>query len=174
MKNTIRQNLKIAQLQSKWSENRYCQKNHLGIYLDEHLSWNFQINQTKNKLSESSGLLAKLRYFFKVDLFRTVYFAVFDSLREIEKIQEKTRFLYFKWKYNPVNPLFKNLKIMRMRHVIFTSCLFVYNQINEGLPANFHTFFTTADNHILQGLQKTVLLLNQYLNLLHIRTHFRI
>ena len=52
---------------------------YLGIYLDEHLTWNFQLNQRKTKLSRSCGLLAKLRYHVKTKLLRTVYFAIFDS-----------------------------------------------------------------------------------------------
>ena len=81
------------------------QNKYLGIYLDKHLTWNFQLDQIKSKLSRSCGLLAKLRYFAKTDLLRTVYFAIFDSIlryaiqvwgqnrnqtmKEIEQIQEK-------------------------------------------------------------------------------------
>ena len=53
---------------------------YLGIYFDEHLTWNFQLNQIKTKLSRSCGLLAKLRYHVKIELLRTVYFAIFDSV----------------------------------------------------------------------------------------------
>ena len=56
------------------------QTKYLGIYLDEHLTWNFQINQIKSKLRRRSGLLAKLKYYVKPDLLRTVYFAIFDSI----------------------------------------------------------------------------------------------
>ena len=40
---------------------------YLGIYLDEHLTWNFQLSQIKTKLSRSCGLLAKLRYHVRTD-----------------------------------------------------------------------------------------------------------
>lgn len=33
----------------------------LGIYLNEQLTWNFQISQVKSKLDTSSGILPKLR-----------------------------------------------------------------------------------------------------------------
>ena len=96
---------------------------YLRIYLDEHLTWNFQLDQIKSKLSRSCGLLAKLRYFTKTDLLRTVYFAIFDSslryavqvwgqhrnqtIKEIEQIQEKAiRIMSFKPKNEPTNPLF--------------------------------------------------------------------
>ena len=131
------------------------------------LSWNFQINQIKSKLSRSSGLLAKLRYYVKTNLLRTVYFAIFDSIlrygiqvwgqnrnhtvKEIEQIQEKTiRIINFKRKGEQVNPLFKMTKIMKMKDVLtFNNCLFVYDQIAEGLPSSFNNFFTTAENQHL-------------------------
>ena len=69
-------------------------------------------------------------------------------MKDIEKVQEKTiGILNFKWKNDLVNSLFKNTKIMIMRDiVIFNNCVFVYDQFNGGLPANFQKFFTTADN----------------------------
>ena len=60
------------------------QTKYLGIYLDKHLTWNFQISKTKSKLSRSSGLLAKLRYYVKSNLLGTVYFAIFDSIWRYE------------------------------------------------------------------------------------------
>ena len=98
---------------------------YIGIYPDEHLTWNFQLNQIKTKLSRSCGLLAKLRYHVKTELLRTVYFAIFDSvlryavqvrgqhrnqaIKEIEKLQEEAiRIMPFKGRKDPANPLFKN------------------------------------------------------------------
>ena len=110
----------------------------------------------------SSGLLAKLRYYVKPDLLRAVYFAIFDSIlryriqvwgqnrnqaiKDIEKNQEKTiRIPNFKWTKNPVNPLFKNSKIMKMKGIlIFNNFFFVFDQINKNMPSNFDGFFTTS------------------------------
>ena len=100
---------------------------YLGIYLDEHLTWNFQLIQIETKLSRSCGLLAKLRYHIKTELLRTVYFAIFDSvlryavqvwgqhsnqtIKEIEKLQEKAiRVMSFKGRNDPTNPLFKKIR----------------------------------------------------------------
>ena len=83
----------------------------------------FKLAKLKKKLSRSSGLLAKLRYYVKQDLLWTVYFAIFDSvlrcgiqvwrqnknqaIKYIQKIQDKTiQILNFKWKNDSVNPLF--------------------------------------------------------------------
>ena len=116
---------------------------YLGIYLDEHLTWNFQLNQIKTKLSRSCGLFGKLRYHVKTELLRTVYFAIFDSvlryavqvwgqhrnqtIKEIEKLQEKAiRMMSFKGRNNPTNPLFKELEIMKLKDILlYNNCIFV-------------------------------------------------
>ena len=104
---------------------------YLGIYLDEHLTWNFQLSQIKTKLSRSCGLLAKLRYHVKTKLLRTVYFAIFESVL----------------RYDPANPLFKTLKIMKLKDILLcNNCIFAHNQIKENLPENFQAFFPTAAN----------------------------
>ena len=60
--------------------NNVNETKYLSIYLDEHLTWNFQLNQIKTKLSRSCGLLAKLRYHVKTELLWTLYFAIFDAV----------------------------------------------------------------------------------------------
>ena len=137
---------------------------YLGIYLDEHLTWNFHLIQTKTKLSRSCGLLAKLRYYVKTELLRTVYFATFESvlryavqvwgqyrnqaIKEIEKLQEKAiRFISFKGRNDPANPLFKTVEIMKLKDILlYNNCIFSHNQINEHLPENFKDLFQTAAN----------------------------
>ena len=95
--------------------------------MDGSLTWKFQTEQIKSKLSRSCDLLAKLRYYIKPDLLRTVYFAIFDSimryvlqvwsqnrnttLKEIEKLQNKAiRVMCFKSKLEPTKPLYRELK----------------------------------------------------------------
>ena len=106
-------------------------------------TWNFQINQIKSKLSRSCGLLTKLRYYFKSNLLKTVYFAIFDSIlrygiqtwgqhrsqaiKEIEKIQEKDiRIVSLKDRTEARNPLFKKLEIMKMNDILPIASTFCY------------------------------------------------
>ena len=108
---------------------------YLGIYHDEHRTWNFQLNQIKTKLSRSWGLLAKLRYYVKTELLRTVYFAIFGSvlryagqvwgqhrnqeIKEIEKRHEKAiRIMSFKGRNDLANPLFKTLEITKLNPIL--------------------------------------------------------
>ena len=138
------------------------QTKYLGIYLDEHLTWNFQLDQIKRRLSRSCGLLAKLKYFTETDLLRTVYFAIFDSIlryairvwgqhrkqttKEIAQIQEKAiRIMSFKPKNDPTNPLFRNLKIIKFKDILaYNNCISVHDQLNENLPRSFNKSFSTA------------------------------
>ena len=137
---------------------------YLGIYLDEHLTWNFQLNQIKTKLSRSCGLLAKWRYHVKTELLGTVSFAIFDSalryavqvwgqhrnqtFKEIEKLQENAiRIMSFKGRNDHINSLLKKLEIMKLKDILlYYNCIFAYDQINENMPENFKDFFLTAEN----------------------------
>ena len=138
------------------------QTRYLGIYLDEHLTWNVQLDQIKSKLSRSCDLLSKLRYFTKTYLLRTVCFAIFDSIwryalqvggqhgnqtiKEIEQIHEKAiRIMSFKPKNERTNSLFWKLKIIKFKDIVaYNNCIFVHDQLNENLPKSFNKFFTTA------------------------------
>ena len=133
---------------------------YLGIYLDEHLTWNFQLIQIKTKLSRNCGLLAKSRYHVKTELHRTVYFAILDSvlryavqvwgqhrnqkIKEIEKLQEKAiRIMSFKGRKHPT----KKIEIRKLKDILlYNNCIFVYDQMSESLPENFKDFFLTSEN----------------------------
>ena len=91
-----------------------------------------------------------------------MYFAIFYSIfrfaiqvwvqhrnhttKAIEETQEKAiRIMSFKPKNEPTNPLFRNLKIMKLKDILaYKNCTFVQDQINENMPESFYNFFTTA------------------------------
>ena len=52
---------------------------YLGIYLDNHLSWEYHINQLSKKLSQSNGILAKLCHNAPQKTVLLVYHAIFYS-----------------------------------------------------------------------------------------------
>ena len=144
---------------------------YLGIYLDEHLTWNFQLIQIKIKLSRSCGLLANLRCHVKAELLRIVYFAICilryavqvwgqnrnQTIKEIEKLQEKAiRIMFFKGRNDPTNPLFKKLEIIKLKDILpYKKCISPYDQINENFPENFKDFFLTAENQHIYNTKST-------------------
>ena len=122
--------------------------------MDEGLTWKFQTEQIKSKLSRSCGLLEKLRYYIKPDHLRTVYFAIFDSImryalqvwgqnknttfKEIEKLQNKAiRIMCFKSKLEPTKLLYRELKILKIRGLLtLDNCQFVQDHMIGKLPLN--------------------------------------
>ena len=132
--------------------------------MDEGLTWKFQTEQIKSKLSRSCGHLAKLRYYVKPDLLRTVYFAICDSIiryalqvwgqsknttfKEIEKLQNKAvRVMCFKSKLEPVKPLYRDLKILKIRDLLtLLNCQFVQAHMTGNLPQNFGEYFKEMAN----------------------------
>ena len=108
---------------------------YLGLILDEYLTWTLHMKTLKFKLSRTNGLLAKIRYSTSRELLRTIYHALFDShlrygcqvwgqsksqqLNEISTLQRKAlRILTFNDRYTPVEPLFKEMKILRFNDII--------------------------------------------------------
>ena len=97
-------------------------------------------------------------------MLKIVYFAIFDSIlrygiqvwgqhrsqaiKEISKNLEKTiRIISFKERTEATNPLFKILKIMKIKDILtYNNCLFVHDQINEKLPNTSAEYFIIASN----------------------------
>ena len=52
---------------------------YLGMFLDNHLSWDYHINQLSKKLSRANGILAKLRHNAPIETRIQVYYAIFYS-----------------------------------------------------------------------------------------------
>ena len=86
------------------------------------------------------------------ELLRTVYFSIFDlimqyglqvwgqkqsaTLNDIERLQNKAaRIMYFKSKYDTVNPAYKKLKILKLRVMLtLSNCQLVHDEFNGKLP----------------------------------------
>ena len=108
---------------------------YLGMYIDKHLSWNFHILQLSKKLSRANGILSKLRHNAPIEVCLQVYYAIFyshlmygcnlwdltteDNIHKIEIIQKKcVRIITFSDFNSHTNPLFIQLKILKLRDVI--------------------------------------------------------
>ena len=63
--------------------------------------------------------------------------------KKIEKSQQNAiRIICFKDRTEATNPLFKELKVMKMKNIFtYNNCLFVHDQINEKLQNNFAEYF---------------------------------
>ena len=105
------------------------------MYIDKHRSWNFHILQLSKKLSRANGILSKLRHNAPIEVCLQVYYAIFyshlmygcnlwgltteDNIHKIEIIQKKcVRIIPFSDFNSHTNPLFIQLKILKLRDVI--------------------------------------------------------
>ena len=52
---------------------------YLGMFLDNHLTWEYHINQLSKKLSQANGILSKLRHNAPRKTVLLVYHAIFYS-----------------------------------------------------------------------------------------------
>ena len=59
--------------------NMISQTRYLGLMLDEHLTFKYYLQNLKLKLNRSNCLLSKIRYYVKLPLLWTIYYALFDS-----------------------------------------------------------------------------------------------
>lgn len=124
---------------------------------------------TKNlltKLTRSTGILSKARYYLPYHTMLNLYHALFNShltygsmiwgqvgsdLRnKLSTLQNKVmRIIHFKYKQFPCDSLYQEAKILKLVDQVKTSnCLLAYNQINNNLPTAFSNFLKSANtNH---------------------------
>ena len=49
---------------------------YLGIYLDEHLNWEYQIKHINNKIAKNIGIIYKLRYYLDFNMLKQLYYTL--------------------------------------------------------------------------------------------------
>ena len=148
------------------------QKDHvkyLGVLLDEHLNWKYQINGVALKISRGIGILAKLKPYLKNNLLRSIYFSLVyshlsygvhvwgsadkTSLNKIVTLQNKAIRILSGVQYFQIygqdpgplpssEPLFKNLRILKFSDIFKLSiATFVYSTLDFETPQIFHEWF---------------------------------
>ena len=148
------------------------QKEHvkyLGVLLDEHLNWKYQINNVALKISRGIGILAKLKPFLKEKLLRSIYYSLVyshlsygvhawgsandTSLNKLKVLQNKAvRILsgvqYFQiYGQDPgplpsADPLFKKLRILKLDDIFKLNIAnFVFSTLDFESPQIFHEWF---------------------------------
>ena len=53
---------------------------HLGVVIDQHLSWSNHIDNIASRLSRSVGMLSKIRYYVNESTLRMIYYGIFSSI----------------------------------------------------------------------------------------------
>jgi len=138
--------------------------NYLGLHIDEHLSWDFHVNQLSKKLSRANGILAKLRHFAPKHILNSVYYAIFYShvlygcptwsltsasnLQIVKILQKKClRIINFAPFNSHTNDLFYNNKLLKLDDIIINQKLkVVFDFKNKTLPNELLNLFEYNNN----------------------------
>ena len=137
---------------------------YLGVYLDKFLSWNFHILQLSKKLSRANGILSKLRHNAPIETCLQVYYSIFyshlsyscniwgltseENIKKIEVLPRKClRIMTFSDFNSHTNPLFYNLRLLKVRDIIKSQQLkLVFEFCNNLLPIELENTFKFVSN----------------------------
>ena len=139
------------------------------MLLDKHLLWTKQINWVNSKLNQTIGILSELWYNTSLPILKIVSHSLFGShlhygtqlweqgncvnCNNIQKLHNRAlRKIRFKKLHDPVNALYKDLKILKFKDLLYLQhCLFV-SQIeqNQTLAKSSVTLKHCGDNHNYQ------------------------
>ena len=136
------------------------------MYIDKYLSWNYHIQHLSTKLSRANGILSKLRHNAPLETCLQVYYATFHShliygcniwgltseenLYKIEVLQKKClRIITFSDFNSHTNPLFMNLKLLKVKDLIKLHQLkLVFEFYEQVIPTDLQNLFTfSRDMH---------------------------
>ena len=133
--------------------------NYLGVVLDEFLSWDAHVNQLCKNLAQTNGILSKLRHYVPQKTCISVYFSLFYSfilygslawqftsktnLNRVFILQKKClRIITFSFYKDHSNPLFKDLKLLKLRDVLESEIIkFFYKYSRNELPKSVCSIF---------------------------------
>ena len=148
---------------------------YLGIFIDQHLSWSYQVNTMSTKLSRGIGMLSKIRHYVSKDTLCAIYYAIFNSIlvygshvwgqnfnrhiQRLEKLQNKAiRIINFANFRDSVSKLYKTSRILKLRDMITVqNFLFVHDELKGHLPialSNKHHLACTSHRYNTRGASR--------------------
>lgn len=139
---------------------------YLGIYLDEHLNWEYQIKHINNKIAKNIGIIYKLRYYLDFNMLKQLYYTlVYPYLNyglmswgntytsKLAKIRTKQnrciRNICFAHHRENATPYYNILGILRLDNIFkLRIAEFSYKIINmqSNIPRIFSQFAVPAAN----------------------------
>ena len=147
---------------------------YLGIILDTALNWKSHIDKISNTISKSIGIMYKIRPFVNKETLKILYYsliyphltyaveawgsAIETQLNRLLILQKKVvRMIIHRdirqedYSLPASEPLFINLKIMKIRNIFKTKVSnFIFKCLNKLCPSQFHEWFrltATVHNH---------------------------
>ena len=143
---------------------RYLKKvdyiKYLGVFIDSHLSWKYQVDHIARKIKRGIGILSKLRHFLNIKILVNLYYAIIypfliyaliiwgntysTTLKPLIILQKKAmRVITFSRFDEHSSPLFKRLQILKFTHLItLRMTMFMYKYHRQLLPSSLNDLFT--------------------------------
>ena len=133
----------------------------LGLYLDEHLSFDYHCDHVRTKIAQSNFIISRAKHFLPKKTLKTLYYALVHphllyclpiysctsakNLTKLELIQKKTIRTITNSNYTAhTTPLFNDLKIMPFKHLItYTQSLLVHSIYHKYCPPSLHNTWIT-------------------------------
>ena len=133
----------------------------LGLYLDEHLSFDYHCDHVRSKIAQSNYIINRAKHFLPKKSLKTLYYALVHphllyclplysctsakNITKIELIQKKTIRTITNSNYTAhTTPLFNELKIMPFKHLItYTQSLLVHSIYHKYCPPSLHNSWMT-------------------------------
>ena len=124
----------------------------LGLTLDTHLSWNNHIQKIASKISQTIGIMNKLKVFLPSDILQIIYNSLIlprfnycllswgHKLERLEKLQKKAVRIINHSKYNAHSePILKSRNLLKLEDIYILQALKFYYKLLHGLlPSYFH------------------------------------
>ena len=160
---------KVTEMKIKLNGQRLYPSKHikyLGIFIDEHLTFNYHCDVLSKKLKRANGMLTKARHYLDAANLKNLYYAIFSSHltygcqlwaqtinvynAKVFRLQKSAiRIITFSRYTDHSLPLFSQLSVLKLEdQVKLKNCIFVYNSLNKRTPLCFQEYFTvTAEVH---------------------------
>jgi len=136
----------------------------LGIYIDEHLTWNHHIQCISKKVAKNVGIIRRVSYLLPINILRNLYFTLiypylaFGNIVWASNYKSRTgsllllqkrviRVLFKDSYYAHTAPRFLQMGIIRFDQLnTYLIGIFVYRAINKLLPHQFHGYFSRVED----------------------------
>ena len=130
----------------------------VGIHLDEHLSWDFQINHVCSKLSSGNFAISRAKHFVPRQVRMSMYNSFFkcycdfgilawggvkpSKIHKIVQLQKKCiRNVAGKGHRTHADPLFSAFRALKFEDMFKYSCAtFMHKYVQSRVPSSFHGF----------------------------------
>ena len=144
----------------------------LGLYLDEHLSFDYHCDHVCSKIAQSNYIINRSKHFLPSKSLVTLYYALVQShllyclplysctsaknIAKLERMQKKTIRNITNSAYTAhTAPLFTKLKIMPLKHLInYSQSLLVHSIYHKYSPPSLHnTWVTNSSRNDIRELR---------------------